>query len=276
MADIINKSETYIDGLIESIQELNIIDSVVSNDSVETEKKDVTEKEDATEKEAVKDKDNATEKEDATEKENTKLSKDKIKEYCFSELNKIMDNWCTSYANNCTGGEMRGGRGEDIEVFVRNIINMIGDNTNRKLVAVKGSNDKKEMKVTVSNKEITKEHQVDIHIYLDNIFIAVIECKAYLESCYYVRACDDFKLFRKFEYHVKNYIFSLEESLNEDTKIFTDYINDNICDNIFYILDGKRTSSKPIYDSKFRKKINIDKLNTFIDCMYSLLDTPDE
>ena len=93
----------------------------------------------------------------------------------------------------------------------------------------------------------------------------MIECKAYLDSCYYVRACDDFKLFGKFGYNIPGYIFTLENSIDEDTRIFTDYVTDNSCKGIFYMLDGKRSSSKPIYNQHFRKQINKDKLIAFID-----------
>ena len=62
----------------------------------------------------------------------------------------------------------------------------------------------------------------------------------YLDSCYYVRACDDFKLFKKFGYNIKTFIFTLEDSIKKETKLFTDYLTDNVCDDIFYMLDGKK------------------------------------
>jgi hypothetical protein len=187
------------------------------------------------------------------------------------EMSNIMDEWCKSYANSCSGGEMRGNRGSDIETFVRNTINKVGESLNVNLVAKCGNNDKKDLIVTLPNgKTIKKEHQVDVHIYLNNVFIAVIECKAYLDSCYYVRACDDFKMFKKFDYNVKNYIFTLENSIDEDTKIFTDHITENCCDDVFYILDGKRSSSKPVYDIKYKKPINQNKLTKFIDFIFTL------
>jgi len=40
---------------------------------------------------------------------------------------------------------------------------------------------------------------------------------------------------------------------------------------IFYMLDGKRTATKPIYDKKYKKKINKDKLNYFIKSLQHLL-----
>lgn len=194
-----------------------------------------------------------------------------IKKNALHDLQTIMDTWCTMNEEGCKGGKMRGTRGEDIETFVRSLIHKIGTTFQKNIYARKGTDDKKLCSIKDTN--IKKDHQVDVHIYVNHQFVAVIECKAYLDSCYYVRACDDFKLFKKFEYHVKHYIFTLENSLDEDTRIFTDYVNDNICDKIFYILDGKRSSSKPIYDKKFQKNINPLHLNTFIDTIYELAES---
>jgi len=77
-------------------------------------------------------------------------------------------------------------------------------------------------------------------------------------------------MFKKFDYNVKNCIFTLENAIAEDTKIFTDFINEYICDEIFYILDGKRTSSKPVYDTKHKKTINKNVLTKFIDFIFIL------
>ena len=68
-----------------------------------------------------------------------------------------------------------------------------------------------------------------------------------------------------------NYIFSLENSIDEKTKIFTDVITNNICDDIFYIFDTKRTSSKPLYNKKYKKPINKEKLIYFITSLKNLL-----
>jgi hypothetical protein len=47
-------------------------------------------------------------------------------------------------------------------------------------------------------------------------------------------------------------------------------MNEYICDEIFYILDGKRTSSKPVYDMKHKKTINKNELTKFIDFIFIL------
>lgn len=201
--------------------------------------------------------------------ENQSSDINNIIELSFIELSNIIDNWCKSYNESFSGGKMRSDRGEQIETFVRNVVNIIRTTYNVNVSAVRGNDDKKELKIPGTS--IKKDHQVDIHIYKNDIFIAVIECKAYLDSCYYTRACDDFTLFKRFGYNVKKYIFALEDSIKEETKLFIDYQTDNICDDIFYILDGKRGSTKPIYDKMYKKNINKEKLIYFIKSLYRLL-----
>lgn len=198
------------------------------------------------------------------------IKKKNIIEKLFYDLHIIMEKWCKTYKDDFTGGKMREDRGCDLENFVRNTINYIGIEYKINLIAKNGNYDKKILQINTNGKNIKKNHQVDIHIYLDDNFIGVIECKAYLDSCYYVRACDDFKLFKKFDYNIKNFIFTLENSIDSDTKDFTDYITDNICDNIFYMLNGKRSSKKPIYDDKYKKSINMTYFTNFIDQIYIL------
>ena len=203
----------------------------------------------------------------------TKDKTELITDTCYRKLNDIMDRWCVTYDENFSGGKMRGDRGEDIEKFVMYVINKCIKMYQINAFVVKGNKDKKECVLHHKDISLKKEHQVDIHIYKNDTFIAVIECKAYLDSCYYVRACDDFRLFRKFGYNLKNYIFSLENCIDENTKHFTDVVTDYVCDDIFYVLDGKRTANKPIYDKKFKKPINKEKLFYFIKCIEKLLIT---
>jgi hypothetical protein len=85
-----------------------------------------------------------------------------IRAKAMEELTGIMDKWCENYSENFSGGKMRGDRGADIEEFVRKTINRIGLEISRDLVAVKGSSNKKELKIQLGDKEIKKDHQVDI------------------------------------------------------------------------------------------------------------------
>jgi hypothetical protein len=180
------------------------------------------------------------------------------------ELNNIMERWCYNYENNYNGGRMRGDRGADLENYIISVVSNISKMYNNNIKAIKGSEKKEKLQITIDDDIYVKEHQVDVHIYLNNTLISVIESKAYLDSCYYERACNDFNLFKKYGYRIKNYVFTLENSINDITKKIIDFENSKICDNIFYMLDGKRSSSKPIYNKDYKKKINLDNLSNFI------------
>jgi len=197
-------------------------------------------------------------------------TKSTILEYAISELNGIMDSWCNTYDSGCTGGKMRGARGCGVEDFAIKVIDRVASELKINLIAKKGETDKKKLSFPEDN-TVSKDHQVDIHIYLNDTFIAVIECKAYLDSCYYVRACNDFELFKRFGYDIKSVVLSLENCISENDKKFTDYAKQNVCDGVFYILDGKRSSNKPIYQSKYRKPVNQEKLMKFIDFIYDII-----
>ena len=55
----------------------------------------------------------------------------------------------------------------------------------------------------------------------------------------------------------------LKNSIDENTKLFTDYVTDNIC-------DGKRASAKPVYCEKFKKSINIVNIINFVENIIKL------
>jgi hypothetical protein len=188
------------------------------------------------------------------------------------DLNTMMDGWCEKNEEKCSGGNMRCIRGENIENLVKKTVKNIQDTYGMNVYAVKGSDDKKQLSVNYNDQIIKKDHQVDMHIYKDDKFIAAIECKAYLDSCFYVRACDDFRLFKKYGYDIKTFVFTLEHSIDENSKLFIDIDNDFVCDEIFCMLDGKRSSSKPIYDKKYKKHVNKEKLAYFVKSLLQLFD----
>jgi len=205
-------------------------------------------------------------------------SRKNILDYMRNEFNKYIETWSTNHSSEgYTGGEMRENRGSSTEDLVKKTIDKIAVELNINLTSKKGSDDIKLLTLPRPNgTNVTKKHQVDVHVYLNANFIAVIECKSYLDSCYYVRACDDFNLFKRFGYDVKTLIFALEDSISEDTKMFTDVSTDNACDRVFYILDGKRSSSKPIYDKRYLKTPNDDKIVEFIDYICDLITMKSE
>ena len=195
---------------------------------------------------------------------------DIIVDHLVDRLEGVMTGWRKSHSANCSGGKMRGDRGEDIETFVRDAIAMIREVTGKDIIAKKGSTDQKDLVLIIDGQPIRKQHQVDVHLYVEGAFRCVIECKAYLDSCYYVRACDDFRLFRRFDFPLTHYIVALENSIDSDTRRFHDHVTDHICHDVFFLLDGKRSSSKPVYDDRFPKKTNRTKMTQFVDALIAL------
>ena len=181
-----------------------------------------------------------------------------------NSLDNIIDDWIKQ--NSISGGQMRQLRGASIENFVINTINTIGTSLGIDIRAIKGDNDKKLLSIS----DFTHKHQVDVHVYHKKEFVAVIECKAYLDKCYYTRACDDFFLFKKFGYNVKNYIFAFEDSISNESRQFIDFVKDNICTDIFYMVDGKRSSSKPIYLEENKKEIVLENVTKFVNTIFDI------
>lgn len=164
------------------------------------------------------------------------------------------------------GGQIRASRGELVENMIDIVCKHLG------IKSLKGSNDMKVITVTGRDGNVYKQsHQVDRHLYYRGSLIAVVECKAYLDACYYVRACSDFKRMKKEYPGIKAFIFSLENSISDNSLAFTDVDFDYVCDGIFFMCDGKRSSSKPIYMKKYYKSIVSDKLIAFVNTLKKLL-----
>jgi hypothetical protein len=111
-----------------------------------------------------------------------KSIKDEIFNTSLDNLNKILNSWVDDKK---TGGALREDRGTQTEKFVRDTIDLIGKKFDKKLFAKIGSNDKKKLQIKIKEEIIQKEHQVDVHIYLDDKFISIIEFTNYFIAFFY-------------------------------------------------------------------------------------------
>ena len=163
------------------------------------------------------------------------------------------------------GGAIRGSRGTLVENMIDIICHSLG-------IEVRiGTSDLQTITIMHKDREYRCEHQVDRHLYAKGKLIAIVECKAYLDSCYYVRASSDFKRMKMAHPSVKAFVFALENSISENALVFTDADFDNSCDGIFYMCDGKRSSSKPIYKKEFAKPLNRKSFDAFVTTLRTLL-----
>lgn len=165
-----------------------------------------------------------------------------------------------AHENGIDRGAMRALRGRTVEEIIDICTKHVG------LESRVGPQDKKTIKID----DVSVEHQVDRHIYHNQKFVAIIEAKGYLDSCYYERANYDFDIMKiKFK-DLKCCVLTLEKSINLDKKKFLDRYWKGICDEVFYLCDGNRTSSKPIYQRENFKHINRQVLEKFINFLEGL------
>lgn len=168
------------------------------------------------------------------------------------------------------GGKLREARGTLVEGIIDVICSKLG------IESRVGDNDLQVIRVEADGVVHTMEHQVDRHLYHGGKLIAVVECKAYLDACMYVRACSDFKRMKKLHPTIKSFLFALEDSQAAKAKAFTDVDFDNVCDGIFHMCDGKRSSSKPLYTRQYAKEIVRAKFEAFVTALKALLSTEED
>ena len=103
---------------------------------------------------------------------------------------------------------------------------------------------------------------VDIHFSINNRNVLYGECKTYLDKCYLDRANSDLSHFKKLDHKNECVIISLENSTRKESENF--FLDDGNINKIFYLVDGKRNSKKPIWKNEFYKPINQNSLLTLI------------
>lgn len=159
------------------------------------------------------------------------------------------------------GGELRSARGNSTEQIVDIVCRYLRETLGLNLESRVGKDDEQ----TITVRDCTKKHQVDRHVYFNGRLVLIVEVKAYLDACYYTRACNDFKVMRIAHPDVKTVLLSLENGVADDAIVFTDAVFGDVCDKICYLCNGKRSSGKPMYRPEFRKPIEKEGLRSFIE-----------
>lgn len=167
------------------------------------------------------------------------------------------------------GGQVRKQRGDMVEYIVKMIwsgLNEFKENT-----LLESFTGKDKIIQVKSKTGIVKKHQTDCHNFLNGELVNVVECKAYLDSCYYERACCDMVCFKKHNSNIHCIVVAIENSLNENTMKFYDDMFDNAVDKVYFLTDGKRSSTKPIYQEKHFKPLCKNKIETLIRDLLKLM-----
>lgn len=162
-----------------------------------------------------------------------------------------------------TGGQNRKYSGETVEKVVDNIINMFKEKYPTLKIEIRGDKDK--IKVRGKDGISFTEESVDRHIYINDNLELIIECKTYLDKCYLQRASDDFRLIKKgVDHSIKAWIISLENAVSDMAYNYFMYQDDDIYVNkCFFLSNGKRVSSRPIYRN-YDIRLNIEYIQEMI------------
>lgn len=122
----------------------------------------------------------------------------------------------------------------------------------------------------------------DIHIFIDETFVAAVECKAYTENAMLKRILVDFTLLKKSTGKELDFIlFQLESQLTGDySKIYKDKIlgsysthaiisQFDVQPTIITLLEGERKVNKAIHNKEFYKSLEKESL---VKCVNTLND----
>lgn len=162
------------------------------------------------------------------------------------------------------GGKIRqamGDMGENLAKVAWMEVASLYANISKPLEPIKGEKDKKKC---VNKHGHTYDAHVDKHCYIGDKFVLAIESKSYLDSCYYMRASEDFRLLKT--YHNPKLVclvLSIEDATKNSSRKFIE--DEGWVDAAFILADGKRTSAKPIWDKRFPKKLNREKVKKLVE-----------
>lgn len=164
------------------------------------------------------------------------------------------------------GGKIRGKNGDLVENMVKIILNDLCQLNNVSNFRITG---KKEDSIRVYSKNGHIDVSTDVHFYIQDNPIIFGECKTYLDKCYFDRANSDFKHFKNIDNNKKCIVVSLENGIAPNAENY--FMDQGNTDKIFYLVDGKRTSKKPIWKNEFYKPINIEVLSNLINYIDNII-----
>lgn len=181
------------------------------------------------------------------------------------ELNLVVEEYCNRAWQSGGGGMKRQIMGELGEEISQRIFEYCVNALNIKNTKVYRGGEKKIM--CKIDDDAYFEAQVDKHVEIENNLRIICEAKTYLDKTYVERASSDFNIIRKYntigDKKIFSYIISLQDCVKKETLSF--FMRDGHIDNVFILMDFKRSGIKPIWNPNFRKTINLDKL---YNCIY--------
>lgn len=156
-----------------------------------------------------------------------------------------------------SGGPLRQVMGDMVETFTDEIWSSLCEKyPNVEAEIRRGPNDPIKI-VDEDGNSITES--VDRHCYINGKLVIAIECKTYLDKCFMQRADSDFHLM-KTSNDFEAIIVAFEDAAAANA--FNFFMNQKNIDNVFFLADSRRNSSRHI--SRNREHIKPELVNAFV------------
>ena len=155
-----------------------------------------------------------------------------------------------------SGGATRYERGKLVEDIIKTVWESLGGTVKKvKFPCVRGNQ--------------TCNMGLDAVLYKGGVIKAHVECKSYLDLCYLERAEWNSREMVENSITEPKLILALENSVAETSR---DYVLEgNYIDEIFFLCQGKRSSTKPIYKKEFFKEIDKEYFTVFYKYLQNLI-----
>ena len=160
---------------------------------------------------------------------------------------------------------IRSASGNLVEGMLDKICSNIKKITGKNLKSIIGTQDK----IRLCNGDIAYiDLQVDQHIYVNNKLVGVFEIKSYADDPMLMRASNDVRRIKSDKGDIKGFVLSIEKAAKIETEKYI--LNENYIDKVFYLTDGTRSSSRPLYKPEFRKEIKKEELSALYNTIENL------
>lgn len=155
------------------------------------------------------------------------------------------------------GGKIRATRGDLVETIVKELWKELSNSNSFK---------KEKFTIISSCGQYKIKKGLDIHLYKNEVLVGMVECKTYLDEPMLQRAISDAE--ELINYNVPKVVVALENAMDDET--FCYWLSKNKLNNIFILVNGKRSSGKPLYDKNYFKNLNKSSFNDLYNWMLGL------
>jgi hypothetical protein len=217
----------------------------------------------------------------------------------YDKLIRGIDKEARGAESRAYGGIIRAGKGKLVENIAKNLVSLawssiggaeerISFETKRiKIPLKKGFIEKIDVPEV---RDYIKRHikkyyyglKTDLHVFIDNIFVLAVECKAYTENAMFKRILVDFTLLKTIFPTLKFVLLQLESQLGGDYSNLTEptygsrptltllsYFDIDL--NIITLLKGERKVDKPIHVNGYQKQLTEESLINALSIFQNIL-----